>query len=77
MRKVLLWGGLALTIVFFAFAFLAGASNNGKALLPGIYGTSSLMWAFFAIITLILFIIGLIMTIVNAVKSRKSQPPVQ
>ena len=73
MRKVLLWGGLVGTIVFFAFAFLAGASNNGKAILPGIYGTSSLMWAFFAIITLIIFIIGLIMVIVQAIKNRKAQ----
>lgn len=73
MKKVLLWGGLVGTIVFFTFAFLAGASNNGKALLPGIYGTSSLMWAFFAIIALILFIIGLIMVIVQAIKNRKTQ----
>jgi len=72
MKKVLLWGGLALTIVFFAFAFLAGATNNGKAILPGIYGTSGLMWAFFAVITLILFIIGLIMVIVQAIKNRQS-----
>jgi len=73
MRKVLLWGGLVGTIVFFALAFLAGASNNGKAILPGIYGTSGLMWAFFAVITLILFIVGLIMVIVQAIKNRKSQ----
>ena len=73
MRKVLLWGGLVGTIVFFAFAFLAGASNNGKALLPGIYGTSGLMWAFFAVITFILFLIGLIMVIVNAIKNRQGQ----
>jgi hypothetical protein len=73
MRKVLLWGGLVGTIVFFAFAFLAGASNNGKALLPGIYGTSSLLWAFFAVICLILFIIGLIMVIVQGIKNRKTQ----
>jgi uncharacterized membrane protein len=73
MGKAFLWGGLVGFIVFFAFAFLAGATNNGKALLPGIYGTSGLMWGFFAVIALILFIIGLIMVIVNAVKNRQSK----
>lgn len=73
LRQVFLWGGLACFIVFLAFGFLAGATNNGKALLPGIYGTSGLMWGFFAVIALILFIIGLVMTIVNAVKNRKSK----
>ena len=72
MRKIFLWGGLIGFIVFFAFGFLAGASNNGKAILPGIYGTSGLMWLFFAVITFILFIIGLVMTIIQAVKNRQS-----
>jgi uncharacterized membrane protein len=71
MKKAFLWGGLIGFIVFFVFAFLAGATNNGKALLPGIYGTSGLMWGFFAIIALIFFIIGLVMMIVSAIKNRK------
>ncbi|MHB8277126.1 MAG: hypothetical protein ACYDIA_05690 [Candidatus Humimicrobiaceae bacterium] len=66
-------GGLTCFIIFLAFAGLAGANNNGKALLPGIYGTSSVMWGFFAVIAVILFIIGLVMTIVNAAKNRKSK----
>lgn len=73
LRKVFLWGGLACFIIFFAFAFLAGASFNGKAMLPGIFGTNSVMWGFFGIIAVILFITGLIMTIANVVKSRKSK----
>jgi len=71
MKKAFLWGGFIGFIVFFAFAFLAGATNNGRALLPGIYGTSSLMWGFFAIIALIFFIIGLVMVVVSAIKNRK------
>ena len=73
LRQIFLWGGPACFIIFFAFATLAGASYNGKAMLPGIYGTSSVMWGFFGIIAAILFIIGLVMTIVNAVKNRKSK----
>lgn len=71
MKKAFLWGGLIGFIVFFAFAFLAGATNNGRALLPGIYGTSGLMWGFFAVIALIFFIIGLVMVIVSTIKNRK------
>ena len=70
MGKWFLWGGLIGFIVFGAFGFLAGASNNGKALLPGIYGTSGLMWMFLAIVSLIFFLIGLIMVIVKAVKNK-------
>lgn len=70
MGKWLLWGGLAGTIIFFAFGFLAGASNNGKAILPGIYGTSGLLWGFLAVISLIVFLIGLIIVIVKTIKNR-------
>ena len=72
MRKIFLWGGLGGFIVFVAFGGLAGATNNGKALLPGIYGTNSVIWLFFAVIAFILFIIGLVMTIVHAIKNRQS-----
>ena len=44
LRKVFLWRELACFIIFFAFAFLAGASFNGKAMLPGIFGTSGVMY---------------------------------
>lgn len=70
MGKWFLWIGLAGSIIFFAFGFLAGASNNGKALLPGIYGTSGLLWLFLAAVSFIFFLIGLIMVIVKAVKNK-------
>jgi len=71
MKKIFLWGGLISFVVFVLLGFLAGASNNGQPILPAVYGTSGLMWAFFAIICGVFFIIGLVMVIVSAKKRRK------
>ncbi|MFH0905421.1 MAG: hypothetical protein V1826_01755 [bacterium] len=70
-EKIFLWGGLIGVVVFFLLGFLAGASSNGRPILPIVYGTSGLMWAFFAIVALIFFILGLVMVIVGAAKKGK------
>jgi len=73
MRKILLWGGLVMAIVFFIIAFLSGATNGPdmKPIWPAVYGTNQVLWAGLAILGLILFIISLIMVIVRAIKNRK------
>jgi len=71
MKKIFLWGGLVGVVVFFLLGFLAGASNNGQPILPVVYGTSGLMWGFFALVCAIFFLIGLVMVIIGAVKGHK------
>jgi hypothetical protein len=71
MKKIFLWGGLIGFVAFILLGFLAGASNNGQPILPAVYGTSGLMWGFFAVICAIFFVIGLVMVIVGAIKRRK------
>ena len=71
--KILTWGGLAVAIVFFIIAFLAGATNGPdmKPIWSAVYGTSQVLWAGLALLGLILFVIGLIMMIIRAIKNRK------
>jgi len=70
MGKFLTWFGLAAAVVFFVIAFLSGATNGPdmKPLWSAVYGTNQVLWAGLGILGLILFIIGLIMVIVRAVK---------
>ncbi len=72
MRKIFLWGGLIGFIVFVLCFFLAGAMSNGNAVVPAIYGTNQGLWAFLSFVSLVLFFIGLIRTIIHAIKNRQA-----
>jgi len=73
MGKVLLWVGLIMTVVFLIVTFLSGATNGSanEPIWPAIYGTNQTLWAGLMFLGLILFVIGLIMVIVHAIKNRK------
>jgi len=75
MGKILLWVGLIGVIVFVLIGFLSGATNGPdmKPILPLVYGTNQTIWLFLTIISIILFVIGLIMVIVKAIKNRQQQ----
>ena len=70
--KILLWGGLAVAVIFLLLGFLAGATNGPdlQPLWPAVYGSNQTMWAGLMFLGLILFVIGLIMVIVRAIKNR-------
>ena len=73
MGKWLLGGGLVMAVVFLTLGFLAGATNGSENLpmWPAVYGSNQVLWAGLMFLGLIIFIIGLIMVIVKAVKNRK------
>lgn len=74
MGKVLLWGGLVMAVVFLIIGFLAGATNGPdmKPIWPAVYGSNQVLWAGLMFLGIILFIIGLIMVIVKAIKNRQT-----
>lgn len=76
MRKILLWTGLVMIVVFGVLIFLSGASNGPemKPIWPAIYGTNQALWTGLAFLGLILLLAGLIMTIVHAMKNKQKQP---
>lgn len=76
MGKILLWLGLIMAVVFFIIAFLAGATNGPdmKPIWPAVYGSSQVLWAGLALLGIVLFVVGLIMVIVRAIKNRKKTP---
>jgi len=73
MGKILTWGGLAMAVVFFIISFLSGATNGPdmQPIWPAVYGSNQILWAGLALLGLILFVIGLVMVIVRAIKNRK------
>ncbi len=73
MKKIFIWGGLIGFVVFFLLGFLSGATNgpDNQPILALVYGTNQVMWAFFALVSVIFFIIGLVMMIMGAIKERK------
>lgn len=72
MGKVLLWLGLVMAVIFLALGFLAGATNGSanQPIWPAVYGTNQVLWAGLMFLGIILFVIGLIMVIVKAVRNR-------
>jgi len=70
MRQVLLWGGLVVAFVSFALFILSGSTSGPelKPTWPAIYGTNQTIWGGLVILGLVLFVVGLIMTIVRALK---------
>ncbi|MDD5590000.1 MAG: hypothetical protein PHQ47_02400 [Candidatus Portnoybacteria bacterium] len=73
MGKILTWGGLIIAAVFFIIGFLAGATNGPDMtpIWPAVYGSNQTLWAGLMVLGLILFVIGLVMVIVRAMKNRK------
>ncbi len=73
MGKILLWVGLVMAVAFLLVGFLAGATNGPdmKPIWPAVYGSNQTLWAGLMFLGLILFVIGLIMVIVRAMKNRK------
>lgn len=73
MGKILLWGGLVMAVVFFLLGFLAGATNGPDMapIWPAVYGSNQVLWGGLMFLGLILFVIGLILVIIRAIKNRK------
>ena len=73
MGKILLWVGLVMAVVFLVISFLSGATN-GPDMTPvwsAVYGSNQMLWAGLMFLGIILFVVGLIMVIVKAVRNRR------
>lgn len=69
MKKVLIIG-IVVFVISLLCGFLSGATNGPdlKPIVPIIYGTNQVMWMFFALIGLVMTVVGLIGVVVKALK---------
>jgi len=72
--KILFWVGLAVFLISFVCGFLAGATNGpvNAPLVPFLYGSNQALWLIFAVVGIVLVLVGGIGMVVQKIKNRKT-----